>query len=209
MTLQNGGNVGIGTATPGTTLAVSGTASVTGVVTVSAGTAAAPAIVPTGDTNTGRFHPAADTIAWATAGVERLRLESTGDVTCATGSTFKPSGITEGVVAIGNSGNSLTLSIANGTVLTCTLNPVFQAPLLFPTCTFTMPTATAGKRFTLILTQGGTQSRFFFPGVKWPANTEPAMTPWAGAPALVPKDILDFVADGTHWYGRITQNYLA
>jgi hypothetical protein len=52
----------------------------TGVATFSAGTAAAPAITTTGDTNTGIFFPAADTIAFAEGGVEQMRLNSAGDL---------------------------------------------------------------------------------------------------------------------------------
>jgi hypothetical protein len=52
----------------------------TTLVTTGTGTAAAPAIVPTGDTNTGIFFPAADTIAATTQGTERLRIDSSGRV---------------------------------------------------------------------------------------------------------------------------------
>jgi hypothetical protein len=45
-----------------------------------AGTAAAPAITTTGDTNTGMFFPAADTIAFAEGGTEAMRLNSSGNV---------------------------------------------------------------------------------------------------------------------------------
>jgi hypothetical protein len=45
-----------------------------------AGTAAAPAITTTGDTNTGMFFPAADTIAFAEGGTESMRIDSSGNV---------------------------------------------------------------------------------------------------------------------------------
>jgi hypothetical protein len=45
-----------------------------------AGTAAAPAITTTGDTNTGMWFPAADTIAFAEGGAEAMRLDSSGNV---------------------------------------------------------------------------------------------------------------------------------
>ena len=45
-----------------------------------AGTAAAPAITRTGDTNTGMFFPAADTIAFAEGGTEAMRLDANGNV---------------------------------------------------------------------------------------------------------------------------------
>jgi hypothetical protein len=52
----------------------------TTLVTTGTGTEAAPAIVPTGDTNTGFFFPAADTLAASTQGTERLRIDSSGNV---------------------------------------------------------------------------------------------------------------------------------
>jgi hypothetical protein len=45
-----------------------------------AGTAALPAITTTGDTNTGIFFPAADTIAFAEGGVEAARFDSAGNL---------------------------------------------------------------------------------------------------------------------------------
>jgi hypothetical protein len=45
-----------------------------------AGTAALPAITTTGDTNTGIFFPAADTIAFAEGGAEAMRLDSSGNL---------------------------------------------------------------------------------------------------------------------------------
>ncbi len=44
-----------------------------------AGTAALPAITTAGDTNTGIFFPAADTIAFAEGGTESMRIDSTGN----------------------------------------------------------------------------------------------------------------------------------
>jgi hypothetical protein len=50
--------------------------SVTGVSTFAAGTVSAPSITTTGDTNTGIFFPAADTIAFAEGGLEAMRIDS-------------------------------------------------------------------------------------------------------------------------------------
>jgi hypothetical protein len=71
------GTVGATTPTTGafTTLSASG------VATFSAGTVTAPAITTTGDTNTGIFFPAADTIAFTEGGVESMRIDSSGIVT--------------------------------------------------------------------------------------------------------------------------------
>jgi hypothetical protein len=56
------------------------TLSATGVTTVQAGTALLPAITTTGDTNTGIFFPAADTIAFTEGGAEAVRINSSGNV---------------------------------------------------------------------------------------------------------------------------------
>lgn len=102
---------------------------------------------------------------------------------------------TESVVAIGNSGTSQTLSLTNGTVQTVTLTG---------NCTFTMPTATAGKSFILIVVQDGTGGRTAtFTSVKWPTGNAPTITPTA----TTGRDILTFVADGTNWYGTFVQNF--
>jgi hypothetical protein len=55
------------------------TLSATGVTTVQAGTAAAPAITTSGDTNTGIYFPAADTIAFTEGGTEAARIDSAGN----------------------------------------------------------------------------------------------------------------------------------
>ena len=49
-------------------------------VEFNAGTAALPSITTTGDTNTGIFFPAADTIAFSEGGAEAMRINSSGNV---------------------------------------------------------------------------------------------------------------------------------
>jgi hypothetical protein len=101
----------------------------------------------------------------------------------------------ETVVAIGNSGTSQTLSLTNGTVQTVTMTG---------NCTFTMPTATAGKSFILICTQDGTGSRTaVFTSVKFPNGTAPTLT----TTATTGVDILTFVANGTSWFGTSAQAF--
>jgi hypothetical protein len=101
----------------------------------------------------------------------------------------------ETVVAIGNSGTSQTLSLTNGTVQTVTMTG---------NCTFTMPTATAGKSFILICTQDGTGSRTaVFTSVKFPGGTAPTLT----TTATTGVDILTFVANGTSWFGTAAQAF--
>ena len=53
---------------------------VTGVASFADGSAAAPSITNDGDTNTGIFFPAADTIAFTEGGAEAMRIDSSGNV---------------------------------------------------------------------------------------------------------------------------------
>jgi hypothetical protein len=55
-------------------------------VNFSDGTAAAPSITNDGDTNTGVFYPAADTVGVSTGGSERVRVNSSGNVGIGTSS---------------------------------------------------------------------------------------------------------------------------
>lgn len=101
--------------------------------------------------------------------------------------------------AIGTVGGSSTLSLSSGTVLTATLT--VNTP-----CTFTMPAATAGKSFVLLLKQASSVSpaagSATFTNVKWSSNGAPTITATANK-----MDILTFVADGTNWYGSFVQGY--
>jgi hypothetical protein len=102
---------------------------------------------------------------------------------------------TESVVSIGNSSTAQTLSLTNGTVQTVTMTG---------NCTFTMPTATAGKSFILIAVQDGTGSRTAtFTSVKWPNGVAPTLT----TTATTGRDIFAFVSDGTNWYGSVAQAF--
>jgi hypothetical protein len=114
------------------------------------------------------------------------------------GTTLSVSGIsfnsfTEGVVVIGSSGTTKTIDLTNGTVQTCTLTA---------NCTFTMPTATAGKSFTLFLNSGAGNYTATFTGVRWADSATPTATITASK-----VDIYSFISDGTYWYGSFSQNY--
>jgi hypothetical protein len=77
MRLTAGGDLAIGRTSPASALDVNG------VITVAAGSAAAPAIVASGDSNTGIAF-ATDTLIFSTAGVERVRVDSFGRMSIAT-----------------------------------------------------------------------------------------------------------------------------
>lgn len=78
MVLTSGGNLDIG-----------GTAGANKLTVTTDGSAGTPAISlgATADSDTGWFHPAADTQAWSTGGTERLRLNSTGQLGIGTSPT--------------------------------------------------------------------------------------------------------------------------
>jgi hypothetical protein len=59
-------------------------------IIVPAGTVSLPAITTTGDTNTGIFFPAADTIAFTEGGAESMRITSAGNVGIGTSSPSQP-----------------------------------------------------------------------------------------------------------------------
>jgi hypothetical protein len=63
-----------------------------GVIVAPDGSASAPAITNDGDTNTGIFFPAADTIAFAEGGAEAMRIDSSGNVGIGTSSPVATGG---------------------------------------------------------------------------------------------------------------------
>jgi hypothetical protein len=94
-----------------------------------------------------------------------------------------------------NSSTAITLALTNGTVQIITLTG---------NATITMPTATSGKSFILLLKQDATGSRTVtWSTVVWPGGTAPTITATASK-----QDIYSFFADGTNWYGvNVGQNY--
>lgn len=103
-----------------------------GAVVAPAGTVSVPGITTTGDTNTGIFFPAADTIAFAEGGTEALRLTSTGAIAVNGASNY------------GSSGQVLT---SNGNA-----PPTWQLPAGLPPVTVTASTsisAAAGNHYVL------------------------------------------------------------
>lgn len=88
-----------------------------------------------------------------------------------------------------NSSTAITLSLANGTMQYITLT---GSP------TITMPTAAAGKSFTLILYTGTGSYTVSWSTVAWANGATPTVTTTASK-----KDIFNFYSDGTNWYGSI------
>lgn len=101
--------------------------------------------------------------------------------------------LTESVTTIGNSGSTTTIpDTSSATIHRYTLNA---------NCTFTFPTAAAGKSFFLELRQDATGSRtVIWPGtVKWANASTPTLTV---SPAF--SDLFSFLCvDGTNWFGFV------
>ena len=89
----------------------------TGQASFADGSAAAPSIAHTGDLNAGLFFPAVDTVAVSTAGTERLRVDSSGNLglgvtPSAWGGTFKAVQVRSAAFADNNAGDAYVF--ANG-----------------------------------------------------------------------------------------------
>lgn len=132
-------------------------------------------------------------ISAATAGTDYTSPSSTETQTNKTLTNPTINNYTEGVVAIGNTGTAQTISLTSGT---------FQTATLTGNCTFTMPTATGGKSFVLLLKTGAGGFTATFTSVKWNSGGAPTIT--AAASQM---DTLSFFSDGTDWYGAATQGF--
>lgn len=123
----------------------------------------------------------------------------TTDTQTLTNKTYEAGTFTNGYTeetVTANTSTAYTIDLANGSVQILTLTG---------NCTFTFPTATAGRSFTLLLRQDGTGGRTVtWPAaVRWPGGTAPTITSTASR-----QDKYIFTADGTNWYGsNAGQNY--
>lgn len=101
--------------------------------------------------------------------------------------------LTESLNSVTTSGTAQTLPDAT----TATLNKI----TLTGNCTFTFPTAAAGKSFTVVLIQDGVGTRTAtWPGtVQWPSGVAPTLTA-----TINKRDVLTFLCvDGTNWLGLV------
>jgi hypothetical protein len=85
-----------GALTPRLTISDGGDATFSGVVNIPVGAEATPSLIFAGDSDSGMWHPAANTLAFSTFGSERLRISSGGDA------TFSSSIITDNEVYLDN-----------------------------------------------------------------------------------------------------------
>jgi hypothetical protein len=164
-----------------------------GVQTLTNKTLTAPVIATISNTGTLTLPTSTDTL------VGRATTDTLTNKTLTTPALNNPTvtDYVESVVAIGTVTTASTLSLTSGTVQTATLTASTA-------CTFTMPAATAGKSFILLLKQAAATGNgtATFTGVKWGTAGAPTITATAGR-----MDVLSFVADGSNWYGSITQGF--
>ena len=120
----------------------------------------------------------------------------TGIVTANTLSKTTLSDYADKINALGNTGASATINLANGNFVTATLND---------NCTFTFTTGigTGSQAFTLFLTNDATPSRSItWPvTVKWPGGSTPVRTETANR-----TDVYSFFTfdNGSNWYGTLS-----
>ena len=135
------------------------------------------------------------------AGVTQLTVTSTGvsfasAVPLPSGSTLTNPTVTNYTETryTANSSTAITLDLTNGTMQDITLT---GSP------TITMPAASAGKSFLLMLRTGAGGYTVTWSTVKWAGGTAPTLTSTASR-----MDMFSFFSDGTNWYGVTAgQNY--
>ena len=84
-------------------------------VNIPLGSAGSPSLYFTGDTNTGIYSPAADTLAFVEGGVEAMRIDSSGNVGIGAAPGAFRLDVTGGGARILNQGAASTLEIGSGT----------------------------------------------------------------------------------------------
>lgn len=125
--VDSSGNMGVGTTSPDALLTINTIAS------FGDGAVTTPSIAHKGDLNTGFWFPAADTIAASTAGSERMRIDSSGNV------------------GIGKT-NPSTLLDVNG-VISDSIGNVREIPQNSKTAAYTLAATDSGKHISI--TTGG------------------------------------------------------
>ena len=190
--LQFNPSTGVLTATSFAGAGAFTTLSASGVATFSAGTVSAPAITTSGDTNTGIFFPAADTIAFTEGGVESMRVNSSGNL--GLGTTSPGAKLT--VVGTGYSPN-ITLTDAATIAWDTSTGQVATFTFVSSNRTMGAPTNLVNGGFyaLAVIQNSGSNTLTWNSVFKWPGGTAPTLSTGAGA-----KDYFTFRSDGTNLY---------
>jgi hypothetical protein len=100
-------------------------------IEAAAGTVSLPSITTTGDVNTGIFFPAADTIAFSEGGVERMRIDSSGQLMLGTATSTNT--LSVDIQNKSASSNNVFVQIKNttnnedvGLIIICANKPVWH-----------------------------------------------------------------------------------
>lgn len=153
------------------------------------GTVSAPSISFTGDTDTGIYSPAANTLAFVEGGVERLRLNDSGVLTVKNGAIAEIGTLTDGA--------TITPDFAANCNFTITLggNRTIANP----------SNLTAGQSGSIFIIQDGSGSRTLSWGSYWDfsAGTAPILSTAANA-----IDRIDYIVrSSTSIHTVFTSNY--
>jgi len=239
MTLQNGGNVGIGGVAPTTRLDIASVSTIasgtwgggTNFVRLLATTGSAfseQAIAfQEGTTNVGakigvknQANGAYDIIfanrdnsSTTSTLVERMRIAATGQISMSGMMRF-------GYVDLGTVTTDAVTIPATGNVFKITNNaPLTGASTTTKRLTITLPAVVAGMKLKIIIRHAlrSTTVEVLFAtpalaatGIRWPANTAFVATqPGTVVASTDPIDIVEFDTDGTNWYGRFDKGYVA
>jgi hypothetical protein len=171
---------------------VNGSANITAPLLPAAGTVALPAFSTSGDTNTGIYFPAADTIGFVEGGVETIRITSSGFVgigTTAPGARL----------AIVGTGYSPNIALTDAATIAWNTDLGQTATFTFVSTNRTVGAPTNlenGGFYALAVIQNAGSNTLTWNAIfKWAGGTAPTLSTAAGA-----KDYFTFRSDGTNLY---------
>ena len=171
---------------------VNGSANITAPLLPAAGTVALPAFSTSGDTNTGIYFPAADTIGFVEGGVETIRITSAGFVGIGTTAP----GARLAVVGTGYSPN-IALTDAATIAWNTDLGQTATFTFISTNRTVGAPTNLENGGFyaLAVIQNAGSNTLTWNAIFKWAGGTAPTLSTAAGA-----KDYFTFRSDGTNLY---------